>query len=92
MNTSVPTGEVRDTLRDFTADRRMLMLCAMALVTGTFGAMAAWALVKLIALCSLKRSVRDLSSVDRTPGNAARLTPDSRGGGAKLHHTHSGDP
>ena len=52
MNTSVPTGEVRDTLRDFTADRRMLMLCAMALVTGTFGAMAAWALVKLIALCT----------------------------------------
>jgi H+/Cl- antiporter ClcA len=52
MNTSTSTHEVRDTLRDFSADRRMLLLCAMALVTGTFGAMAAWALVKLIALCT----------------------------------------
>ena len=52
MTTSVPTGEARDTLRDFTADRRMPMLCAMALVTGTFGALAAWALVKLIAVCT----------------------------------------
>ena len=50
MNSSASPHEVRDTLRDFTADRRMLMLCAMALVTGTFGAIAAWALVKLIAL------------------------------------------
>jgi len=52
MNTSTSTHEVRDTLRDFSADRRMLLLCAMALVTGTLGAMAAWALVKLIALCT----------------------------------------
>ena len=50
MNSSASPHEVRETLRDFTADRRMLMLCAMALVTGTFGAIAAWALVKLIAL------------------------------------------
>ena len=48
-----PTSSPRpsnDTLRDFTADRRLLVLSAMALVTGTFGAAAAWALLKLIAL------------------------------------------
>ncbi len=39
-----------DTLRDFTADPRLLVLSAMAVVTGTFGAAAAWALLKLIAL------------------------------------------
>ena len=37
-------------LRDFTADRRVLVLSAMALVTGSFGAGAAWVLLKLIAL------------------------------------------
>ena len=40
----------QDTLRDFSADRRLLVLSAMALVTGCFGALAAWALLKLIAL------------------------------------------
>ncbi len=40
----------QDTLRDFTADSRLLVLSAMALVTGTFGAVAAWVLLKLIAL------------------------------------------
>ncbi|MDE3117314.1 MAG: chloride channel protein, partial [Pseudomonadota bacterium] len=39
-----------DTLRDFTADRRLLVLSGMALVPGSFGAAAAWALLKLIAL------------------------------------------
>ncbi|MDE2012126.1 MAG: chloride channel protein [Alphaproteobacteria bacterium] len=39
-----------NTLRDFTADRRLLVLSGMALVTGSFGAAAAWALLKLIAL------------------------------------------
>ena len=33
MKSSPSTRGVRDTLRDFTADRRLLMLCAMALVT-----------------------------------------------------------
>lgn len=39
-----------DNLRDFTADSRILILCAFALVAGTGGAFAAWALLKLIAL------------------------------------------
>jgi len=37
-------------LADFTADRRLLLLAAMALVIGTGGAAAAWLLLKLIAL------------------------------------------
>jgi len=40
----------RDTLRDFTADRSLLKLTAMAAVVGTGGAASAWVLLKLIAL------------------------------------------
>jgi H+/Cl- antiporter ClcA len=50
MKSSVSTLGVHDTLRDFTADRRLLVLSAMGLVTGSFGAAAAWLLLKLIAL------------------------------------------
>jgi chloride channel protein, CIC family len=35
-------------LRDFNADRRLVLLAAMALVVGTAGAFAAWALLHLI--------------------------------------------
>ncbi len=40
------------TLGDFTADRRMLLLTAMALVVGAAGAGGAWVLLRLIALTS----------------------------------------
>ncbi len=50
MKSSVSTFRVHDTLRDFTADRRLLVLSAMAIFTGSFGAGAAWVLLKLIAL------------------------------------------
>jgi len=39
-------------LADHSADRRMLMLAAMAIVVGTGGALAAWMLIKLIALAT----------------------------------------
>ncbi len=45
-----PTGD--DTLRDFTADWRLLILMAMALVVGSGGAGAAWALLHLINLAT----------------------------------------
>jgi H+/Cl- antiporter ClcA/predicted transcriptional regulator len=45
-----PAARHRQSLSDFTADRRLLMLAAMALVVGTGGALAAWCLIKLIAL------------------------------------------
>ncbi len=50
MKSPVSTLGVHDTLRDFTADRRLLVLSAMAIFTGSFGAGAAWVLLKLIAL------------------------------------------
>ncbi|MGH8181393.1 MAG: chloride channel protein, partial [Steroidobacteraceae bacterium] len=50
MKSSVSTLGVHDTLRDFTADRRLLVLSAMAVATGSFGAGAAWVLLKLIAI------------------------------------------
>ena len=40
----------RPRLADHSADSRMLVLAAMALVTGTGGAVAAWVLLHLIAL------------------------------------------
>ena len=39
-------------LGDFTADRRMVMLVAMAVVVGAAAALGAWALLRLIALVS----------------------------------------
>ena len=40
----------KDTLRDFTTDHRLLVLTAMSLVIGVMGTMAAWALLRLIAV------------------------------------------
>ena len=37
-----------DTLRDFSTDRRLLILAVMALAIGSAGAGAAWALTRLI--------------------------------------------
>src|SRR5665213_1081849 len=41
-------GAGTDQLRDFSTDSRLLLLVAMALVVGTAGAVAAWALIHLI--------------------------------------------
>jgi len=43
-------SEINEHLRDFTATPRTLQLAAMAAVTGTMGAGAAWALLRLIAI------------------------------------------
>ncbi len=45
-----PPQARRDGLRDFTADRRLLLLAAMAPIVGTAGAVAAWTLLHLIDL------------------------------------------
>lgn len=52
----------RPALRDFSADRRLLVLSLMALATGTFGAGAAWVLLKLIALVTHVAYFHTLSS------------------------------
>src|SRR5215469_4750163 len=46
------THNAVDRLRDFTTDRRLLILVAMALIVGTVGALAAWALLHLIYLAT----------------------------------------
>ena len=51
MASSTSTGHPRR-LADYSADYRMLLLAAMAIVAGTGGAFAAWALLKLIALAT----------------------------------------
>jgi CIC family chloride channel protein len=76
MKSSVSTLGVHDTLRDFTADRRLLVLSAMALVTGTFGAAAAWVLLKLIALVTNLAYFHSLSTAT-TYLSHARLGPGS---------------
>jgi H+/Cl- antiporter ClcA len=43
---------VEDRLRDFSTDRRLLLLMAMAVVVGGAGAVAAWALYHLISLAT----------------------------------------
>ena len=43
-------SEINEHLRDFTATPRTLQLAAMAAVTGTMGAGAAWVLLRLIAI------------------------------------------
>jgi H+/Cl- antiporter ClcA len=63
-----PQSNVRpDTLRDFTADRSLLILTLMALVTGTMGAVSAWALLKLIALFTNLAYFQRWSFVFQTP-------------------------
>ena len=42
----------RQRLADYSADTRMLLLAAMAVVAGTGGAVSAWVLLKLIALAT----------------------------------------
>jgi len=62
MNRRVLSDIHGDQLRDFSADRRLLLLSAMALVTGTCGAVAAWALLELIALFTHLAYFRTLSA------------------------------
>ena len=52
VNVSNPShpSSLNPSLRDFTADRRLLILSALALVAGTGGALAAWVLSRLISL------------------------------------------
>jgi CIC family chloride channel protein len=67
-------------LRDFTADRRVLILAAMAIVVGSAGAGAAWALSRLINLVTNLAYFGTLSAgpsnvADNTLGWAGALIP-----------------
>jgi H+/Cl- antiporter ClcA/CBS domain-containing protein len=61
-------------LADFRADRRILLLAAMALVVGSGGAFAAWGLIRLIALVSNLIWFGRIS-VDAIPLSEAARTP-----------------
>ena len=67
-NESLP----RSRLADFTTDRRVLLLMAMALVVGSGGTFAAWLLIKLIALVGNAVWFHRLSVVPITMGDVAR--------------------
>ena len=67
-------------MRDFTADRRVLILAALAVVVGSAGAGAAWALSRLINLVTNLAYFGTLSAApgniaDNTLGLAAALIP-----------------
>ena len=67
-------------LRDFTATPRMLQLAAMAAITGTMSAAAAWLLLHLIALFT------NLAYFGRLSATATALPRHL----AALEHRHSG--
>ncbi|WP_176593530.1 chloride channel protein [Sphingobium sp. EM0848] len=67
-------------LGDHSADRRMIMLAAMALVAGSGGAAGAWVLLKLIALATNifwrgRLSVQDVDMADFAAGFAVLVIP-----------------
>ena len=73
-------NSAHDRLRDFTADRRVLILAALAVVAGTTGAGAAWILARLINLVTNlayfgKLSVAPVIIADNTLGLVAILVP-----------------
>ena len=79
MHPSKPTGPSPQ-LGDFTTDRRVLMLVAMALVVGTGSAFAAWVLLRAIALTSnlvwfQTLSVQNISLAGAKPGLWMVLAP-----------------
>lgn len=67
-------------LRDFTATSRMLVLTGLAALVGCAGAVLAWALLRLIALCTnlfyfQEWSFEDTSPADNTLGWLAVFVP-----------------
>jgi len=80
MRGNYPTAEERTKLGDFTTDGRVLILALMALAVGTFGALAAGALVRLIWLVTNvvwfgKLSAASVSLATAAPGPLMVLTP-----------------
>jgi H+/Cl- antiporter ClcA/CBS domain-containing protein len=74
MTSSARPVPPRRPLADFNADRRLLLLVAMALVVGLGGTAAAWLLIKLITLVTnlvwfgrLDTVIRSMADVARTP-------------------------
>ncbi|HVW72248.1 MAG TPA: chloride channel protein [Rhizomicrobium sp.] len=60
-----PIAAFQDHLGDFTASPRLLMLAGMAAIAGFGGTVAAWLLLKLIALCTNLAYYQTVSTVMR---------------------------
>jgi len=79
MNSSIPVnpkpGHLLPRLGDFTTDRRVLILIAMAIVVGTGGAAAAWLLLRAIAFVTNLVWFHTLST-QNLPLSFASLKPD----------------
>ncbi|HEY5410862.1 MAG TPA: chloride channel protein [Caulobacteraceae bacterium] len=80
LRRSAPDSSSSHALGDFTADRRILVLVAMALLIGAGGALGAWLLLKLIALASNliwlgQVSTRTMSFAHVHPGPWMVLAP-----------------
>ncbi len=69
-----PVGQNRPRLADHNADMRMVMLSAMAVVIGTGGALAAWALLHLIGFVTNLLWFQRLSFAAVSPATAAAGT------------------
>ena len=79
-SSSSHSSNLNNPLRDFTADRRVLILAALAIVVGSAGAGAAWVLSRLINLVTNLAyfgtlSVAPANIADNTLGWAAALVP-----------------
>lgn len=72
MSHRKPQGGHMRHLADFTSDSRLLILAGMALVVGTGGGLAAWVLVKLIALVTNLVWFGTLTTAPAIMANAAR--------------------
>jgi chloride channel protein, CIC family len=77
---SGPRARLRDPLADFSADRRLLVLSALAAAIGAVGATVAWALVALIRLITGLAyhgaiGIAETSPADHRLGAAAALVP-----------------
>jgi hypothetical protein len=68
---ALPGAPNRPRLADHNADIRMVLLAAMALVTGTGGAFAAWVLLHLIGFTTNLLWYHRLSWAMVSPGEAA---------------------
>jgi CIC family chloride channel protein len=64
--------EAADTLRDYSADSRILYTSALASVLGAISAVAAWVLLELIALCTNLFYFHHWSFIDHDPWQAGR--------------------
>ncbi len=67
---SVPSPGAAPRLGDFTTDRRVLLLVALAAVVGLGGLLGAWSLVKLIALATNLAWYGRVSAVTVAPSHA----------------------